>query len=274
MTDQRPPDDLERRLTRSLHDAAPRPPAGMADRLLRTTASAPQRRGWAGFSFGAGLVAATAVVALAIVVGLQLGGLLSREEPQIGATPSASELPTPVTTPSPSAGEPSPSPSPSPDDPFGGTACSNETFDFSIGYPDDWWANEEVVPDDPAFDSVPACTYFAEQPVDIQPNAGVPGDVAIVVSEAQEPIGGEEANTVELERRETEVDGLAAVVREVEYTADDAFSTAGHRRYGIEIELPSGQTLLIGLQAQEPDGTYAQRKQVLDQMIETFDLGG
>ncbi|MDQ2673238.1 MAG: hypothetical protein M3Y40_01140, partial [Chloroflexota bacterium] len=70
MTNDRIPPGLERRIASSLQTAAPLPAPDLADRVLRQTASAPQRRRWGGLALASALAATAAVVA-AVVIGLQ-----------------------------------------------------------------------------------------------------------------------------------------------------------------------------------------------------------
>ena len=67
--------------------------------------------------------------------------------------------------------------------------CTNEEFGFTVSYPAGWWANEALTPEDPALTPIPACTYFAEAPVELQPNAGLPAGIAVIVDVADAPAG-------------------------------------------------------------------------------------
>jgi hypothetical protein len=227
-------------------------------------------------------MAAAAAAVVAVVIGLQLGGLLPRDgniggEPSMAPTtssPSASAMPSASAVPSPS-GTDTPAPSPSEDGFPAGQSCTNEEFGFSVDYPADWWANEAVVPDDPALTPIPACRYFAEEPVELQPNAGLPGGIAVIVDVREEP-AGERPDSVEvLERRETEVDGLPAVVEELEWTEDTAFQRAGDRIYAYLISLPDGQTLSVSTDTSvsgADSDAYADHRDVLDRMIGTVEF--
>lgn len=270
MSDDSTPRDLEQRLVRSLHATAPRPAADLADRLLRTTAAVEQPRGWRGLGFAPPLGAAAAVI-LAVVVGLQLGNLLpAGDQPDVGAS-SATAIPS---TPSPTnAASPTIAPSPSAEVFPGGSRCTNETFGFTVGYPAGWWANEEIVPDEPELTPIPACLYFAEEPVELRPNAGLPPAIAITVGLAEEPLGDAPPPYEVVETRETTVDGRQATVEEIEMTDDAApFFAAGDRSYGYRIGLPNGETLVVGTASTATLGDFESHKRILDQMMETLEL--
>lgn len=266
---------LEERLRRSLHATAPRPAPDLADRLLSRTAALGQRRGWGRLAFAPALAAA-AVVMIAVVVGLQLGNLLPRGG-HIGSAPSATKVSpfssgtaSPEITPSPAIASPTTSAEVFPD----GNQCTNETFGFTVSYPGDWWANEELVPEDPALDPIPACTYFAEEPVELRPNAGVSPEVAIIVGLADEPLGDYQPPYEVVESREVTVDGRQATVEEGVWTEDTVFFAAGDRSYGYSIDLPSGERLGFGTSSTATLGAYEDHKQVLDRMMETLEFGG
>lgn len=274
MTDERIPTDLERRLSSSLHAAAPHPAPDLADRLLRRTAAAPQRRRWSGIVLASVLAGAAAVV-LAVVIGLQLGGLLPRGV-DVGGDPSASaSAPSPSASAAPESDAATVRPSPSDDGFPNGLTCSNEELGFGVAYPAGWWANEAVVPEDPALTPIAACRYFAEEPVDLQPNAGLPRGIAIIVDAAQGPPGEEPASVEVVDRRETEVDGRPAIVQELRWTEDTAFQRAGDRRYAYRISLPDGEAIEFStdtsISGADAD-TYAAHRDVLDRMMETLDL--
>lgn len=266
--------DLEERLRRSLHATAPRPAPDLADRLLSRTAAVGQRRGWGRLAFAPALAAA-AVVMIAVVVGLQLGNLLPRGG-NIGSEPSATgispfssgtaspEIASSPTPPSPSASEVLPN----------GNQCTNEEFGFTVSYPDDWWANEELVPEDPALTPIPACSRFAEQPVELRPNAGVSDEVAIIVGLAEEPLGDYQPPYEIVESREATVDGRRATVEEGVWTEDMVFVAAGDRSYGYSIDLPSGQRLSFSTSSTATLGAYEDHKQILDRMMETLEFAG
>lgn len=251
--------DLERRLARWLHAAAPTPPPGMTDRLLSRTAATPQRRSWlATFSLAPALAAA-AVVVVAVVIGLQLGRL-TPFGPISGGGPSGSSTPL-VGGPSPTA-----TATPSATDGARDLRCTNEVDGYAVDYPVDWYANEAV--DAPeGLDDVPACRYFAEDEFEIRPNSGLPSSVAIgfqVVDVVHAPTG-----TV-VSSNEISVDGHAAVVREVE-TGDGMFMPPGTLVYECFVAFEDGSFLHISTDTTR-DGDYAAHKAVLDRMLASLDL--
>ena len=276
MTDDRIPPVFERRVASSLHAAAPTPAPDLADRVMRKTSVTRQRRRWGGLIMASAL-AATAAVAAAVVIGLQLGGLLPQRS-NVGneqSAPAATTLPSASDAPAsqPTSTVPSPSPSPSDGGLPGGMPCTNDEFGFTVDYPAQWWANEAVTPEDPALTPIPACTYFAEEPVELQPNAGLPRGIVVIVELAEDPAGGEPTGVEVIEQRETEVGGRHAVVEELEWTEDTAFQRAGDRTYSYRIELADGQTLTISTDTAVSGAdaaAYAQHREVLDRMMRSL----
>jgi hypothetical protein len=260
--------DLERRLPSALQAAAPRPASDLADRLLARTAATPQRRGFLGLSLMPAL-AATAVLIAAVAVGIGVGALLP-DEPTIGdASGSPSQAPRTVeATPLPSVPSPSPSPSSAPT-----VSCSNDELGFLVRYPAEWWANERVATD-PELDPIEACRYFAEEPIELQQNAGLPSALAILAGLDATPPGAPQQPFRVVDEREVEVAERPATVREIEWTEDTGFQRVGDRSYAYRIDLPSGETLLFGTLDQRPSAQYEARKAVLDAMMETLELTG
>lgn len=272
------PDDLERRLAASLHRAAPHPAPDLADRLLRRTAVIEQHRGILGLGFVPALAAA-AVVAVAVVIGLTIGSLLPRSqnvgpEPSVpvpsSSAPAASPSATPVATPS-DAAMPPPSPGPLGD----ALECTNTDLGFSVRYPGDWWANEAQPVDEPGLDDIPACFAFAEEPVEIRPASELPAEVAIVISGADQILPPSTGATV-VDEHETTIAGRPATVREDEEgEAGAPFSFPGQRRYSYFIELPDGTYLVAGTSSREADDpAYETHKAILDAMMESLELSG
>ncbi len=267
MRDDRIPVDLERRLASSLHTAAPHPAPDLADRALRRTAATPQRRGWGGLLLVSAVVATAAAVVI-VVIGLQLGGLLPPDR-NVGVDPS-----TVPATPSPSASAAPASEPPSSLAPSGsdGPTCTNEEFGFTVSYPAGWWANEALTPEDPALTPILACTYFAEEPVELQPNAGLPDGIAVIGDLADGP-AGEPTGVEVIDRRDTEVDGRPAVVEELEWTEDTPFQQAGDRAYAYRIELTDGRALVVSTDtsvSSADEATYVEHRDVLDRMMESL----
>ncbi len=271
MTDDRIPPGFERRVASSLQAAAPIPAPDLADRVMRKTSMTRQRRRWGGLALASAL-AATAAVAVAVVIGLQLGGLLP-QSPNVGDEPSAvATTPVPSATAAPASQPATAAPSPSEGLPADGLTCTNDEFGFTVEYPADWWANEAVIPEDPALTPIPACTYFAEETVELQPNAGLPRGIAVIVRLAEDP-AGEPTGVEVIERRDTEVDGRPAVVEELEWTEDTAFQRSGDRTLSYRIQLAHGQALMISTDTavSGADATaYAEHREVLDRMMDSL----
>jgi hypothetical protein len=278
MTDESDLRDLERRIWLTLHAAAPRPAPDLADRLLRRTSLMRQRRGLFGLSFAPALAAAAVVVA-AVAVGIGLGNMLPRgsnvggpSEPTVTSAPPSPTLEAPP-SPSPTEEAPSPSALVGPF-PGGAASCENESIGLAVSYPADWWANERVDSGDPALTPIEACQYFAEEPVELIQNAGLPPGIAISAGLEEQPLGNPEQPIEVLSSREVDVAGRPATVQEIEWTADTVFQRAGDRSYAYRISLASGETLLFGTLNQRPSEQYDSRKLVLDRMMETLELTG
>ena len=215
------------------------------------------------------LPAAAVVIVLAVVVGVQLGGLMPRtgEQPIGSSTPTGTPVVTEPASPSPSSTS---TPPPSAEVFPGGGSCTNEAFGFAVSFPADWFANEAVVPDDEALDPVAACQYFSDEPMEIAPNAGLPPTVAITFSlqEEEQPSSG----TI-ITSEEVTIAGRPATVTESEGTGDGPFFAEGDFSYGYQITLADGQILLAGTYYAN-EGDYEAHKQVLDLMVETLVLIG
>ncbi|MGH2384935.1 MAG: hypothetical protein ACRDGB_07805 [Candidatus Limnocylindria bacterium] len=219
------------------------------------------------------LPAAAVVIVLAVVVGLQLGGLMPRtgEQPIGSSTPTGTPIATEPASPSPE-GSPSPTSTPAPSaDVFpGGSTCTNEAFDFAVSYPADWFANEAVVPDDETLDPVAACRYFSDEPMEIAPNAGLPPTVAITFSLQAEELPP--SGTV-ITSEQVTVAERPATVTESEGTGEGPFFAEGDFSYGYQVTLPDGQ-ILVAATYYANEGDYEAHKQVLDRMMETLVLLG
>lgn len=264
--------DLEARLVRSLHAAAPVPPPGLAERLLATTAMERQRGRWMRLPIMPALAAA-AVIVLAIVIGLGAGSLLPDGRGIGGPAPSESLAPSPPSaSPTPSASaQRSAVPSTTASE---GSECTNDELRYTVRYPVDWWANERVEPAFESGDAIPACQYFAEEPVELSANADVPATVAVGFrheSQVTPPSSG--ATTLSIE--EVTVAGRPAIVREDEEGDSGApFSYPGQRRYTYFVELPDGSYLVAATSSREDGapGEYERHTDVLDQMMESLEL--
>lgn len=259
--------DLEEHIRRGLRHAAPVPGPEVADRILSATALVSQRQPWYRRRV-APILAMAAVAVLAAAVGLGLGRLLI--PPDVG-TPGASESSsqTPSAIPSDSA---SATPAPSATEgPFpNGSRCENVELGYTVSFPADWHANEEVRPDDEALDPVPACQYFGEEPMEILPNAGIPPSAAISFSLEADPLppGG----TV-LRSESVTVAGRPAEITEVEGDGDAPLFREGDRAYYYQIELASGDVLIVHTDSTRT-GDYEAHRDVLDRMMQTLELTG
>ena len=267
MSDQPSVRDLERQLARSLQAAAPVPAADLADRLLARTAGTPQHKRWWGGLRMAPALAAAAVVAVAVVVGLQLGTLLDRDVgPPVGtAAPTA---PARTGTPEPTPSTPAPSPEVFP----GGGTCTNPELGYTVAYPADWFANEAVAPDDEVLDPVPACGYFGREPIEVLPNAGLPPTVVVSFSRLTDVPPPSTGATV-ISTEQVTVAGRPATVREDEEGVDSAFSTAGDRHYSYFVELADGDVLVVSTGSRGADD-YEANKGIVDDMLRTLELSG
>lgn len=281
MTDDIRSEDFERRLTGALHAAAPVPSPDVTERLLRSTVRVDQRRSWFASHHLFSAVAAAAVLGMAVIVGLQIGSLLPRTGGPAVGSPSADVVPS--DEPAPGSAEPSASAeppatvtpaSPSPPAPAAPDAqrCDNPELGYAVSYPEDWFTNEAVAPDDPALDPIEACRYFGEEPFEVAPNAGLPSTVAISFSrQAEAPPPSDGANVLSTEQ--VTVAGRPATVREFEGTVESLFFGAGDRAYEYLVELPAGDILQVSTTT-DADGDYEEHKDVLDEMMETLELSG
>ena len=260
--------ELDRRIAATLRAAAPEPDPALADRILRLTAVAPQRRPWFRLGFAPPLAGA-AVVILAVAAGLALGRLLGPEGPQVGP-PASSVDPSPSGAP-PASVVPSAVPTPTDSPSSAGTLrCDNPELGYSVEYPAEWYANEAVEAGEPPSDPIAACQYFSEVPVELTPNAGVPLSVAIQFDREPEatPPGGDVISS-----RDVTVAGRPAMVREVAAVGDGPFLAEGDRIYEYLVELEEGDVLFASTDSTR-FGDYESHRDVLDAMMETLELLG
>jgi hypothetical protein len=188
----------------------------------------------------------------------------------VGEGPSSSALPTASASPSPTpeaTGSAVASPSRSSEAFPDGQRCTNDTDGYTVGYPSDWYANEEVPPSE-GLDGIPACRYFASAPFEVRPNAGLPPTVAIDFQRVADepPIGG-----TEISSEQVTVDGRDATVREHE-TTGDGFTPPGTMVYEYLIPIDGGEFLVVSTDSSR-DGDYPEHREVLDLMMETLSLG-
>jgi hypothetical protein len=259
MTNHSADRNLEARLRTLLHAAAPPAAPNLTDRVLRVTATTPQR-GASSLRFAMPALAAAAVVTVAVVVGLQVGRITPGPTGPVGSGHSATATPSPTSS---GSALPTPDPTSSVSAFF---RCENPADGYAVDVPRDWFANPGIVASD-GLDDVPACRYFAPAEFEVQPNSGLPSTVAIGFQPATSipPAGG-----TEITRRELTVAGKDAVVREVE-TGAGGFMPPGTLVYEYYITLDDGSFLWVSTDSSR-DGDYADHRQVLDQMMATLEI--
>lgn len=164
------------------------------------------------------------------------------------------------------------------DGPLGDAAeCENEELGYEVEYPEDWWANERIEPDEPTLTPIPECMYFAREPVDLRPNAGLPAGLAVHfdIREGQEALDPElmESYGEVLGQDEDTVDDRPAVVWETEVTNGTSFTPAGSRTYQYVIELEDGSQLVaITDSVHQDEEDYEATKPILDAMMDSLEL--
>lgn len=220
----------------------------------------------------------TIVVALAAVATLTACAA-STESPTSSApmaTPSATASET-ATTPPAASGTASASPTSTPGEDGGfedAAECENTELGYEVEYPADWWANERIDPgeDDPGFTPILACTFFAAEPVELEPNTGLPSGIAIQlqVTDAQPVVSGEI-----LDEEAVEIDGRDAVRRTVQPAPSPGFIPEGSLIYRYVIELEGGSYLLATTDnILQDDVAYEASRPILDTMMETIEIDG
>lgn len=154
----------------------------------------------------------------------------------------------------------------------GGAECENPELGYEVEYPADWWANERIDPDDddPGFTPIVACTYFAPDPVELQPNAGLPSGIAIQFGLAEkEPIVSGEI----LDEESVRVDGFDAVRRVEQPEPSPGFTPEGSLIYRYVIELEDGTYLVASTDnILQDDAAYEESRRILDAMMEELDV--
>jgi hypothetical protein len=190
------------------------------------------------------------------------------------ATPSETASETATTSPSTSgAASASPTSTPGEDGGFEDAAeCENTELGYEVEYPADWWANERIDPgeDDPGFTPIIACTYFAPEPVELQPNAGLPSGIAIQfgLSEEEPIVSGDV-----LDEEAVTVDGMDAMRRVEQPAPSPGFIPEGSLVYRYVIELDDGSYLLASTDnILQDDAAYEESRRVLDSMMEELDI--
>lgn len=148
--------------------------------------------------------------------------------------------------------------------------CENTELGYEVEYPADWWANERIEPNDPGLTPIVACTFFAHEAVELEPNTGLPGGIAIQLEKVDEQpaMSGEV-----LDEESVEVDGRDAVRRTVEPTPSPGFVPEGSLVYRYEISLDGGSYLLASTDnILQDDAAYEESRTVLDTMMETIEI--
>lgn len=181
-----------------------------------------------------------------------------------GSEPAASRTPAETTTLSASPALPSPF-----DDP---QSCTNQELGYRVDYPNDWWANERIEPgaDDPGFTAITACTFFAPEPIELQPNAGLPSGIAIQFRtvDSLPAINGEI-----LSEETTTVAGREAVVREEQPEPQPGFVPEGSLVYRYAIELGEDRYLLASTDSiLQDEAAYDETRPILDAMMSTIEI--
>lgn len=167
----------------------------------------------------------------------------------------------------------SPSPSAHDEPGFGDAAeCENPELGYRVEYPAGWWANDLIDPgeDDPGFTPIIACTYFAPDPVELQPNAGLPSGIAVQfgAADAEPVINGEI-----LEEEAVPVDGREAVRRVEQPEPSPGFIPEGSLIYRYLIELDDGTYLMASTDnILQDDAAYEESRRVLDTMMDELDV--
>jgi hypothetical protein len=194
-------------------------------------------------------------------------------------TPSPADSGVPVTTaPSPTgraSGSPAGTASASPSatgEPVLGEAleCENQELGYEVDYPEEWWANERIEPEDEDLTPIAACQYFAPSPIELQPNAGLPNGLAIWFQIPEE----EAESTGELLSEETlTIDGHDAVVTEIQPEPSEGFVPEGSLIYRYEIQLSEGRRLVASTDnILQDDSRYQESKPILDAMMATLEI--
>ena len=148
-------------------------------------------------------------------------------------------------------------------------SCQNDEVGFVVAYPEGWWANDPVEPSDPDLTPIPGCTYFAPEPVELQPNAGLPEGIHIWFDqETQFEVTGEVVS-----EEETTIDGRPGFAVETESTGSSGFEPEGTRTYRYIVDMGDGSEVLVSTSTQYVDeAEYEEAKPILDAMMGTLDF--
>jgi hypothetical protein len=139
--------------------------------------------------------------------------------------------------------------------------CADPDGDYTVSYPDDWHANEP-------------CRAFAEEPVEGWDDAiGGPeglGEIDIAVEDvAFEDLVAPALDEVELEAESATVDGRDAHRAHLEHTGEGVLPE-GLESYVYYVDL--GDRTLIARTVDPGDGTFEERREVLDRMMATIEV--
>jgi hypothetical protein len=218
----------------------------------------------------AGAVTLTLVLAACVSTATPEPSLAESEEPTPTETATATPEPTEIGTPEPTGtATPSPTSEAAFEDP---QTCTNDSIGYTVDYPGDWWANELIDPgeDDPGFTPIIACTYFASEPVELQPNAGLPSGIAIQFAEADDAF---QTDGERLAEDAVTVDDRDGIRFEDRPRPSAGFVPEGSLVYGYAIEIGDGRYLVATTDnILQEDGPYEESKGVLDAMMETLEI--
>jgi hypothetical protein len=147
--------------------------------------------------------------------------------------------------------------------------CANDELRYAVSYLADWWVNASIEPNDPNLDPIAACQYFAPDEVDLQPNAGLPGGLAIWFETRDEELrpGG----TI-LSEETVMVAGREATRIEFAPEPQAGFIPEGSHVYVYVLEHLGGQLVGQTDDIHQDEAAYEQSRKILDSMMETLDL--
>lgn len=151
-------------------------------------------------------------------------------------------------------------PTPTPDQAW--NTCTNPDDGYTIDYPADWATNDQPI------DDVPPCSLFDPDAAQLRvEGTEIPTDIAVVAGVEPVPfreVTGEDPAAQELDRRETTVDGRAAIRRELRSTGE-ALYPEGLRFTVWAVDLDGVTFTARTFATGEPD--YATSQEVLDEMV-------
>jgi hypothetical protein len=144
------------------------------------------------------------------------------------------------------------------------TACTNDTWDFTISYPEGWNTNSG--------DVMPVCSLFDPGAIEVPVASELPIEIAVRVQ--REPVEfrdvtGDIHGSRTIRSEAARVAGFPAIRRELESTGDGLLD-AGIRSYGYVIDL-DGQVLIIATYASGAE-PYERKKRVVDAMVATLQI--